>query len=135
MVGRQSKNIITNFLSHWIDKYCFETYFSRIFSSNNGFVGIGLGISMFCFTINVMCCAIWYHLYNLKKVKNTHWGMLISVKLQAEACNFTKINTPRWVFFTFFQLHKWYQIAQRTANVIISYFFTFIDGAFSTSLL
>ena len=24
----------------------------------------------------VMFCAIWYHLYNLKNVKNTHGGML-----------------------------------------------------------
>ena len=35
-------------------------------------------------------------------------------------CNFTKINTPPWVFFMFFKLYKWYQIAQRitylTAN-------------------
>ena len=29
-------------------------------------------------------------------------------------CNFTKINTPPSVFFTFFKLCKWYQIAQRT---------------------
>ena len=34
-------------------------------------------------TINVMRCAIWYHLYNLKNVKNTHGGVLILVKLQA----------------------------------------------------
>ena len=27
--------------------------------------------------------------------------------------NFTKINTPKWVFFMFFKLYKWYQIAQR----------------------
>ena len=33
-----------------------------------------------------MCCAIWYHLYNLKNVKKTHGGVLILVKLQAEAC-------------------------------------------------
>ena len=26
----------------------------------------------------------------------------------------TQINTPLWVFFTFFKLYKWYQIAQRT---------------------
>ena len=45
----------------------------------------------------VVCCAISYHLYNLKNVKNTHGGVLILVKLQAEACNFTKINTPPWV--------------------------------------
>ena len=30
-------------------------------------------------------CAIWYHLYSLKNVKNTHADMLVLVKLQAEA--------------------------------------------------
>ena len=29
------------------------------------------------------------------------------------ACNFTKSNTPPRVFFTFFKLQKWYQIAKR----------------------
>ena len=32
-------------------------------------------------------------------------------------CNFTKSNTPPWVFFTFFELQKWYQIAQRITYV------------------
>ena len=45
--------------------------------------------------------AIWYFLYNFKNVKNTHEGVLLLVKLQAKACNFTKSNTPSWVFFTF----------------------------------
>ena len=31
----------------------------------------------------VVRCAIWYHLYNFKNVKNTHAGVLILVKLQA----------------------------------------------------
>ena len=57
-------------------------------------------------------CAIWYHLHNFKNLKNTHEGVLILVKLQAAACNFTTINTLPWVFFTFFKLYKWYQIAQ-----------------------
>ena len=30
-----------------------------------------------------MHCAIWYHLYNFKNVKNTHGGVLLLVKLQA----------------------------------------------------
>ena len=64
----------------------------------------------------MVLCAIWYHVHNFKNVKNTHGGMLISVKLQAEACIFTKISTP-WVFFTFFKLYKWYQIAQRITYV------------------
>ena len=38
----------------------------------------------FVFFSYVMPCTIWYHLYNLKHVKNTHGGVLLSVKLQAE---------------------------------------------------
>ena len=34
---------------------------------------------------NVMRCAIWYHLFNLKNVKSTHGGVLIIVKLQASS--------------------------------------------------
>ena len=33
----------------------------------------------------VMLCAIWFHFYILKNVKNTHGGVLLSVKLQAPA--------------------------------------------------
>ena len=44
----------------------------------------------------VVRCAIWHHLYNLKNVKNTHGR----------------------VFFTFFKLHKWYQIAQSITYLI-----------------
>ena len=47
---------------------------------------------------------IRYHLYNLKTVKNTHGRVLLLVKLQVLVCNFTKSNTPPWVFFTLFEL-------------------------------
>ena len=60
-----------------------------------------------------MLCAVWYHLYNLKNMKITHGRVLLLVKLQALACSFAKGNTPVWVFFTFFKLYKWYQIAQK----------------------
>ena len=36
-----------------------------------------------CMQVLVMFCAIWYHLYNLKNVKNIHGGALLLVKLQA----------------------------------------------------
>ena len=49
----------------------------------------------------VMRCAIWYHLYSLKNVKNTHGGVLLFVKLQAKP-----------YAFTFFKLYKWYQIVE-----------------------
>ena len=54
----------------------------------------------------VMLCVIWYHLYNFKNMKNTQGGVLMLVKLQALAFNFTKSNTPPWVFFTFFKLYN-----------------------------
>ena len=36
------------------------------------------------YSIYVMGCEIWCHLYNLKNVKNTHGGVLLFVKLQAK---------------------------------------------------
>ena len=54
-------------------------------------------------------------------MKNIHGGVLILVKLQSSACNFTKINTPPWVFFTFFKLYEWYQIAQSTTSYWVSH--------------
>ena len=33
----------------------------------------------------VMFCAIWYHLFNLKNVKNTHGRVLLLVKVQAKS--------------------------------------------------
>ena len=53
--------------------------------------------------IYVMLWAFWYHLLNLKNVKNTHGGVLLLPKVQAEAYNFTtNSSTTPSVFFTFF---------------------------------
>ena len=43
--------------------------------------------------INETLCAIWYHLYNLKNLKNTSGGVTLLVKLQAKACYLTESNT------------------------------------------
>ena len=51
-----------------------------------------------------MLYMIWSHLYNLKNMKNTPEGVLLLVKLQSSAGNFTKSNTLPWVFFTFFKI-------------------------------
>ena len=48
----------------------------------------------------VMLCAIWNHLYNLKNDESVHAGVLLLVKLQTLACNFTKSRTPPWMLFT-----------------------------------
>ena len=46
----------------------------------------------------VMRCSIWYHLYNLKNVKNTHdpWRSVTFSKVAV-----TKSNIPPWVFSHF----------------------------------
>ena len=40
----------------------------------------------------IMLCTVWYHLHNLKNVEKS-------------------IALP-WMFFAFFKLYRWYQIAQ-----------------------
>ena len=61
---------------------------------------------------NVMLCSIWYHLYDLKNVKNSLGGVLLLVKSQASASNFKKRSTPQWVLFKLFKIYKLHQIAQ-----------------------
>ena len=68
---------------------------------------------MWCFTRFVTICTI------LKTWKTPMEECYLSL-LQAQACNFTKNNTPLWVFFTFFKLYKWYQNAQSIAYVQIN---------------
>ena len=43
-----------------------------------------------------MFCAIWYHLYNLKNVKNTHGGVLLLVKLQTFYQHTGKVGLGTW---------------------------------------
>ena len=52
-----------------------------------------------------------------RKRENTHGEVLCLVKLQTEACSFTKRDTSPWVFFTFFKLNKWYQFAQSSTYI------------------
>ena len=51
-------------------------------------------------------------LVQFEKREKIYGGARLLVKLLVKACNFTKINTPLWVFFKFFKLCKWLQIAQ-----------------------
>ena len=50
---------------------------------------------------NETLCAIWYNSNNLKNMKSTYRGKILLVEFRAEACSFTKSNTPTWVFVTF----------------------------------
>ena len=48
-----------------------------------------------------MFCAIWYHLYNLKNVKNTHGRVLLLVKLQAKPATLLKVTLVHGCFSRF----------------------------------
>ena len=52
------------------------------------------------------------HLSKLKNVKNTHEGVLLLLKLQAEASSMDIFH------FSYFHLSKWYQIAQNVFVLI-----------------
>ena len=53
-----------------------------------------------CFCFEELC-PIWYHLYVLKNVENSHGGVLLLLKSQTPVCNFSKSNYLQWVIFTF----------------------------------
>ena len=46
---------------------------------------------------NVVRCAIWYHSYNLKNVKNTYGGVLLLVK----PATLLKVHSSMGVFHVF----------------------------------
>ena len=60
-----------------------------------------------------MFCAIWYHFYNLKNVKNNHGGVLLLLKFQSKNLQLYKKQHSFIGVLTFSKLYKWYQIAQR----------------------
>ena len=75
----------------------------------------GLEYFSFCFLISdVYTCDALRDLVPYvqfqKRKKHPRRGATFG-KVGGSACNFTKSNTLRWVFFTFFKLYKWPQIA------------------------
>ena len=61
-----------------------------------------------------MLCAIWYHLYNLKNVKNTRGGMLKPATL-------LKVTLLHWSFSCILKLYKWYRMLPNRA-IRLKYF-------------
>ena len=62
------------------------------------------------FICDVLCDLVQF--VELRKPKKHPWRSVTFSKVGGLACNFTKSNNPPWVFFWFFKLYKWYQIAQ-----------------------
>ena len=85
----------------------------------------------FLFFTNKTICAIQYLWYKFKNVKNTHGGMLVLVKLQPEACNFTQSKLLHGCFSRFFncrngtKLRKASRIKQNGLCYLIFYSFPF----------
>ena len=65
---------------------------SDITVAKQGFLTVNK--SQLLVSLNETLWSICYHLYNVKNMQNTHRGGLLLVKLQAEAYNFAKGNTP-----------------------------------------
>ena len=65
----------------------------------------------------VVRCAIWVPFVQFKKHEKHPRRSVNFRKVTGFIQPATKINTPPWVFFTFFKLHKCYQIAQRTTFI------------------
>ena len=100
----------------------FNSFWKKYLSINNKhryYSHWNLSWKTHCGITHILTSIIWDalldlvpFLYNFKNVKNTHGGVIFLVKLLAEACNFTKSNSPPWVFFTLFKLYKLHQFAQ-----------------------
>ena len=58
---------------------------------------------------------IWEALRDL--VPFVQFRVLLLAKFQTKICNFTKSSSHQWLFFMFFKLYKWYQIAQNIIQV------------------
>ena len=56
------------------------------------FLPVFLLIDKIISRLYVMLCAIWYHFYNLRNVKNIHGRVLLLVKLQAEPTTLLKVT-------------------------------------------
>ena len=96
---------------HHVSKYC-DTIIKQLLTSKK----FSIFYINLATTDDAVIVKITWLKVNSMTSKHDLWDLLMLY----QACNFTKINTPPWVFFTFFKLYKWYQIAQRTTYYQLS---------------
>ena len=76
-------------------------------------------------------CAIWYHFYNFESVKNSHGGVLRSVKLKAKACS-RQFDKARMVCFAnWLWWFSYFTVTHRDVEAVLSFF----QSAFVLNLL
>ena len=93
-----------------------SSHFGLIFQSLNSFsrdiqqsLLVTIVQSNYCF---MGICDALYHLLPKVQFKKHEKHRRRSVTFSKIAFNFTRSNTPSWLFFTFSKLYNWYQIAQ-----------------------
>ena len=74
------------------DIYAMIVWASILIGSSSSYFLLTFDLFWRLLRLYVMLCAIWYYLYNFKNVKNTHGGVILLVKLQAEACTKTLLK-------------------------------------------
>ena len=70
-----------------------------------------------------MFCAIWYHLCNLKNVKNTHGGMSLLVKLQAYITHKNirrNVNSDLSIVTIFWSLVESIGVIKKTKEILLT---------------
>ena len=116
----KSRHYLQPWLEPFISNQVHSRYMYRYAQINSGYDNtynlivvifhstIGLKSST---SIYVIFCAIWYHLYNLKNVKNTHGGVILLRSCFSRFLNYTNSTKLRnalhtSVFWTFEKLKK-----------------------------
>ena len=116
----KSRHFLQPWLGPFISNQVHSRYMYRYAQINSGYGNtynlivvifhstIGLTSST---SIYVIFCAIWYHLYNLKNVKNTHGGVTLLRSCFSRFLNYTNSTKLRnalhtSVFWTFEKLKK-----------------------------
>ena len=100
---RATIKALLNYLSQRIKFISIFRYVARLFKS--------IKIIIWCFAIKMKyfldisngswnkCDSLHDLVLFVKNVKNTHWRVLLLETLQVSPCNFTKSDTPPWVYF------------------------------------
>ena len=95
---------------------CFSLFYHFVGLSLKGLrfiLQVILVCRILCLTY-VILSAICYHLGNFENVKKTHGGVLLSVKLQVEACDFT----DRTLLHVFYHVFKIVQMVSNCAECL-----------------
>ena len=76
--------------------------------------GLSPNVALICGALRNLVAFVQFKKREKHPWRSVNFSKVLILVILGKACNFTKINTPPWVFFTFIKLCKCYQIAQGT---------------------